>query len=121
MTCDVISPQGVYEGGVIIPGLRLSAESLFSKTALLPNVSIERPQELIGRTTKASILSGIFFGYGALLDGLVMRIEQQEKMKAKVILTGGHARLMHGFMQKKVDHVNATLVFEGLRLLSRRF
>jgi type III pantothenate kinase len=86
ITFDYIDSKGFFQGGMIIPGLRLSAESLFRKTALLPQVSIERPKHLIGRNTKTSILSGIFFGYGALLDGLIERICEQRKIKPKIIL-----------------------------------
>ena len=118
ITCDYISKGGDYEGGIIIPGLRLSAESLFKETALLPNVHIERPKSLIGRDTKTSILSGIFYGYGALLDGLIERIHRQKRNRAKVILTGGYASLMKNYMQHKVYKVDENLVFKGLHLLA---
>ena len=118
ITCDYVSKKGEYEGGIIIPGLRLSAESLFKKTALLPNVHIERPEKLIGRDTKTSILSGIFYGYGALLDGLIARIHHSKKNRVKVILTGGYAPLMKKYMTRKVYRVDEALVFKGLALLS---
>ncbi|MDP8265577.1 MAG: type III pantothenate kinase [Candidatus Aceula meridiana] len=118
VTCDYISKKGDYEGGIIVPGLRLSAESLFKKTALLPDVNIERPAKLIGQDTKTSILSGIFYGYGALLDGIIARIHRQKKNRAKVILTGGYARLMKSYMDHKVHKIDEDLVFKGLRLLA---
>jgi len=120
ITCDYISKKGDYEGGIIIPGLRLSSESLFKKTALLPNVHIERPAKLIGRDTKTSILSGIFYGYGALLGGLIARIHSSKKNYAKVILTGGYARMMQKYLSHKVYKVNEDLVFEGLKFLWKK-
>ena len=66
ITFDVVSARGEYLGGVIVPGLRLSAESLFSKTALLPKIAIKAPGDIIGKTTEESMLSGLFYGYCAL-------------------------------------------------------
>lgn len=118
ITCDVVSPKGHYEGGIIIPGLRLSLESLFLKTALLPCVDIDRPQRLIGRDTRTSILSGIFYGYGSLIDGLIGRICAKKAMNARIVLTGGHAHIMKHYLKKPVYKINNYLIFEGLRLLA---
>jgi type III pantothenate kinase len=77
ITFDGVSAKGEYLGGAIIPGLRLSAEALFEKTALLPRVKIEEPANVIGRSTEESIQSGIFHGYGALCDGMVDRLGEE--------------------------------------------
>ncbi|MDD3374784.1 MAG: type III pantothenate kinase [Candidatus Omnitrophica bacterium] len=116
ITIDIVSCQGGYEGGVIVPGIRLTAQSLFHSTALLPNVKIAPPKSLIGRTTNESILSGIFHGYGALLDGLILRISKELKKKPRIILTGGHAKLMKKFVHKRVDAIDDKLVFKGMML-----
>ncbi|MBU4333706.1 MAG: type III pantothenate kinase, partial [Candidatus Omnitrophica bacterium] len=118
ITFDIVSKKGEYEGGMIIPGIRLSAESLFKNTALLPHVDvIEEPEELIGKDTKQSILSGIFFGYGEMCSGLIKNISKNIKGRPKVIITGGFADLMKKYLSKKVTKVDPDLVFKGLGLL----
>jgi type III pantothenate kinase len=119
ITFDVVSHRGEYEGGIIIPGIRLSAESLFQKTALLPRVdTLQGPRSLIGRDTRGSILSGLFFGYGAMSRGLIEQITQQIKGKPKVVMTGGHTRLMEKFLAEKVTKTDKNLVFKGMALLA---
>jgi type III pantothenate kinase len=121
ITFDVISKQGSYEGGIIVPGIRLSAESLYKKTALLPKVSsIRGPKTLIGKDTRESILSGIFFGYGSMCCGLIDRIAKGIKGKSKVIVTGGHTHLMRKFIVKKITTIDKDLVFKGMVLLWQR-
>ena len=116
ITVDIVSCKGGYQGGIIVPGIRLTAQSLFRNAVLLPNVKIARPKSLIGRTTSESILSGIFHGYGALLDGLILRISKELKKKPRIILTGGHAKLMKKFLHKKVDIIDDKIVFKGMIL-----
>jgi type III pantothenate kinase len=120
ITCDVVSAGGDYEGGIITPGLRLSLESLSLKTALLPRVGVDKPQRLIGRDTRTSILSGIFYGYGSLIDGLVGRICDKKFIDPRTILTGGHARMMKRYLKKPIYKINNHLIFDGLRLLAYR-
>ena len=118
ITFDVVNPKGEYEGGIILSGLKLSAESLFKKTALLPRVDrIAPPKALVGKTTRESILSGLFFGYGAMCRSLVADLERLYKGKPKVILTGGYTRVMQKYMGPRTYLINRNLVFEGLRLL----
>jgi type III pantothenate kinase len=116
ITFDVVSKKGEYLGGIIVPGIRLTAESLFKKTALLPKVEIARPKELIGRDTKNSILSGIFYGYGSLCDGLVRLINQELQFRPKVIATGGYVEIMQQF-SREIQKVDEELIFRGLSLL----
>lgn len=121
ITFDVISRQGCYEGGIIVPGIRLSVESLYKKTALLPNIrSIKRPKALIGKDTQESILSGIFFGYGSMCCGLIDSLTKKLKRKPKVIVTGGHTYLMRKFIVKKITKIDKNLVFKGMALLWRQ-
>lgn len=118
ITFDGISPKGEYLGGAIIPGLRLSAQALFEKTALLPRVRIEEPKKVIGRSTEESIQSGIFHGYGALCDGMVQRLGEEMGCHPKVVMTGGHAQTMRKFMKHTVAAVDQELIFKGMALLS---
>ncbi len=120
ITIDAISKKGEYKGGIIIPGIRLSTQSLFKNTALLPDIAIERPRHVIGQDTKESILSGIFYGYGSLLDGLIGLVSTKVKGKPRVILTGGYAKLMKGFIKKKIHKIDPDLVFKGLELVFRK-
>lgn len=120
ITFDVVSKSGTYEGGIIVPGIRLSLESLFKKTALLPRIEkIDTPKNLIGRDTKTSMLSGIFNGYGALCTGLIQTISHSLKARPKVIMTGGHTQLIKKYIRVKIDAIDADLVFKGLNLLAR--
>jgi type III pantothenate kinase len=118
ITFDVVSRAGHYEGGMIIPGITMSTESLFARTALLPSVKkIHFPGGLIGKTTEESILSGIFYGYGALCSGLIDQTSKYLKGRPKVVVTGGHAALMRRFISRQVTKIDLDLVFRGLSLL----
>ena len=118
ITFDGVSPQGAYLGGAIVPGIRLSVEALFEKTALLPRVRVGEPQHIIGRSTEESIQSGIFHGFGSLCDGMVERLGLEMKCHPKVIMTGGHAALMQKYMATKVTAVDEGLIFKGMALLA---
>jgi len=121
ITFDVVSAKGNYEGGMIVPGIRLSAEALFQKTALLPRIDqIKSPKSLVGKNTRESILSGIFNGYGAMCSGLIDRVSKSMKGRAKVIVTGGYTHLMKKFIIHKIDKIEPNLVFLGLYLLNDR-
>jgi len=118
ITLDVVSSKGEYEGGIIVPGIRLSAESLFNKTALLPDIkTIKGPRSLIGKDTQESILSGLFYGYGSMCGGLIDQISQKMKGRPNVIVTGGHTELIKKFISKKITKIDRNLVFKGMNLL----
>jgi len=121
ITLDVVSSKRDYLGGMIIPGLKLSAEALNQKTALLPKVDIHKPEAMIGRDTQTSILSGIFYGYGTMIDGLIHLLKKQVRGNPAIVMTGGHCDLMKKFFRKKVK-IEKDLVLKGLNLLltSRR-
>ncbi len=119
ITFDVVSVKGEYLGGAIVPGIRLSAESLYKKTALLPKIKIKGPGDVIGKNTEASILSGIFYGYGALCAGMIELVSKKLGIRPKVILTGGHSLLMKKYIPAKIHAVEPDLVLKGLELLSR--
>jgi len=119
ITFDVISNNHEYLGGVIVPGLQLSAESLHNKTALLPKININKPGVLIGRNTQESMLSGLFYGYGSLCEGMIKRLSKEIGGSPKVIMTGGHTQLMQQFISAKIRTIDEDLVFKGLHLLSK--
>lgn len=116
MTFDAVSQKGEYLGGIIVPGIRLTAESLVEKTALLPKVRIKRPKQLIGQDTKNSILSGIFYGYGSLCDGLIGMLVKEIKGRPIVVATGGYVREMKQYA-KKIQVTDKHLIFKGLSML----
>ncbi len=118
ITFDVISPKGEYLGGAIVPGIRLSAESLFLKTALLPHIDIQAPKHIIGKTTQESILSGLFYGYGSLCKGMIDLLSGSIG-PTKVIMTGGHTHLMKKFVSPKIRIIDEDLVFKGIYYLSQ--
>ena len=118
ITFDVVSAKGEYLGGAIVPGIRLSAESLFLKTALLPKIEIKTPKHIIGKTTQESMLSGLFYGYGSLCRGFIDLISHEMKVKPKVVMTGGHTRLMKKFVSPKIRIIDEDLVFKGIYFLS---
>jgi len=118
ITFDYVSINGDYEGGIILPGIRLSAETLFKKTALLPKVqNIRGPRSLIGKDTRESILSGLFYGYGAMSQGLIELITKKVKGSPKVVITGGYTQVMKRFIAKKIHKIDKDLVFKGMALL----
>jgi type III pantothenate kinase len=115
-TFDVVGAGGEYLGGVIAPGLNLSAEALFSKAARLHRVSIRRPERVIGRHTEQSLQSGLFHGYTALVRGLVDRILEELGIEAPIVATGGLAPVF----EPELDCLHAVdldLTLEGLRLV----
>ena len=121
ITFDVVSKRKEYLGGIIVPGIRLSAESLFAKTAFIPRIDIVKPGSLIGKDTQESVLSGIFYGYGAMSRGLISLLTKQLKAKPKVIVTGGYTPQMKKYIASQITKVDRYLVFKGLHLLWEKF
>ncbi len=117
ITFDVVSKKKEYLGGMIIPGIKLSADTLFQRTALLPLVKIRRPRALIGKDTTGSILSGIFYGYGMMIQGMVALIRKQLKLRPKVVVTGGYTDLMKEFIAPQINIVDQDLVLKGMALV----
>lgn len=111
ITFDIISQDREYIGGLIIPGLRMSLEALFRKTALLPRISLSRPRELVGRDTKNSILSGVVGGSTILVDSLIKQIKKElGSSGVKVIGTGGDLKIIKPLLKQiKIIDENLTL------------
>jgi type III pantothenate kinase len=113
---DVVSKDGVYEGGLIAPGIATAAESLHRMTAMLPMVELKFPQTVVGKTTEQSIQSGIVYGAVEMIDGMVRRIQNTLSSHAKVIATGGFASMLKPGSET-IEHVEPDLVLEGIRLI----
>ena len=118
-TFDVVNRAGEYVGGVITPGVMISAEALFSRAARLSRVEIRRPTSVIGRTTAGSIQSGLYFGYLSLVDGLIDRIAAEMEGMPKVVATGGLAELL-GKGSARIQEIDPNLTLQGLRILDER-
>jgi type III pantothenate kinase len=118
-TFDAISPKGEYLGGVIAPGIGISAEALFQHTARLPRVDLRKPAKIIGANTVSSIQAGLFFGYLGLVDGILEHLLQELGPQTKVVATGGQARLF-GENSKYIKTVDDLLTLDGLRIIWER-
>jgi type III pantothenate kinase len=117
-TFDAISAAGEYIGGVICPGIGISADALFQRAARLPRVEVRKPPAVIGRTTVTSMQSGLFFGYVSMIDGIVsrMRAELEGGDRAACIATGGMADIIAG-ETIAIQHVDPDLTLKGLRMI----
>jgi type III pantothenate kinase len=113
---DTVSKEGDYLGGAVAPGIAISAEALFTRTAALPRVEWVRPKKAIGTSTVTAIQSGLIFGYAGLIEGIVTRIRDELGKKAMVVATGGYAELVAG-ETKVIDTVNPDLTLMGLKIL----
>jgi len=120
-TFDVIAADGAFEGGVIAPGINLSMEALHNAAAKLPRVAIQRPKgnTVIGKDTVAAMQSGVFWGYIALIEGLVARIKGEWGKPMTVVGTGGVASLFHGATDA-IDHFDPDLTIRGMLEIYRR-
>lgn len=116
---DCVSPKGEYLGGVLAPGIHISADALFSRAAKLPRVEIVKPAKVVGKNTVSAMQSGIVYGYVGLVDGLVARLKEELGFEARVIATGGLARLIAP-LAKSIDEVSDDLTLVGLRILYER-
>lgn len=116
---DIVAENGDFDGSVIAPGVNLSIEALHQAAALLPRVAIHRAQKVIGKDTVSSMQSGIYWGYVALIEGLIARIKVEYGKPMTVIATGGLAHLFEKDISA-IEHIDSDLTIRGLLLIHRR-
>lgn len=120
-TFDIIDYNGAYKGGIIAPGINLSLDALVNAAAKLPRIAIEVPKDesVIGRTTDSQMLIGIYWGYVAMMEGLVERLKSEIGRPVRVIATGGLATLFDK-QTDLFDAVEPDLTIQGLSLLHQK-
>src|SRR5881392_4396986 len=116
ITFDAISGKGEYLGGAIAPGLGISSEALFARTARLPRVEIKDPGKVIGTNTVTHMQAGLYYGAVDMVDGMLTRMKAELGGKVKVIATGGQAKLV-AKGSKHIETTDELLTLEGLRMI----
>lgn len=120
ITFDVVNKNGEYDGGLIFPGIETSLKCLFSKTAKLPKVNLEKPPSVIGKNTVNSIQSGLYYGYLSLVEGVIDRIEKDYKQKFNIVITGGNSSFVIFDLKRKFIY-EPKLPLKGLFYLAKTF
>ena len=118
-TFDVVTANAEYVGGVIAPGLNISAEALFARASRLPRVDIRRPPTVIGTNTVVNMQSGLYFGYLGLVDGILARMKSELPPLKKILATGGLAALL-ARDSEYIEEVRDDLTLEGLKIIYDR-
>ncbi len=118
-TFDVVSKKGEYLGDVITPGIGISADALFSRTARLPRVDVRKPPRVLATNTVNSVQSGLYYGYLGLIDGILERLIAELGENVTVVATGGLASLM-GSGSKYIREIDDLLTLAGLRIIYER-
>ena len=118
-TFCAISEKGEYMGGVICPGIQISVDALFERTAKLPRIDLVKPETIIGKNTVHSMQAGAVYGYVGQVDYIVNRMKEEIKGEVKVVATGGLAPLIAS-ESSTIDETNGLLTLEGLRIIYER-
>jgi len=118
-TFDIVAADGAFEGGIIAPGINLSMQALHEAAAKLPRIAIQRPARVVGKDTVGAMQSGVFWGYIALIEGLILRIKAERAESMTVVATGGVASLFEGATDS-IDHFDPDLTIRGLLEIHRR-
>ncbi len=116
VTFDIISSKGEYIGGAISPGIHISADALSEKTAKLPRVPIQYPDNIIGKTTIKSIQSGLFYGYLSMIEGMIKRIKKQMGVECNVVATGGDSAMFYKHLDA-INYYRPHLTLFGLKVI----
>jgi len=116
MTFDIVSTENVYLGGLILPGVKMSLESLHKNTALLPEVTLRKAKGFIARDTETSIRNGLIYGYSHICEGLISRF-RKDFVNLKIVATGGNAKLISNYTPL-IENVDGDLSLKGLSLIS---
>ena len=115
-TCSVLDEKGVYIGGMIMPGMRVSVDALSSRTAQLPYIDLVTPDEVIGKNTVNCMRSGVIYGHAAMLDGLIDRVEEQLGQHVTAVITGGLSRVVVPHCKRDIIY-DENLLLDGLTIL----
>lgn len=115
-TFDIVNEAGEYAGGIIAPGIGISAEALFAQASRLYRIDICKPEKLVGRNTGGAMQSGIYYGYIGLVDGILERLLEDIPDVRKVVATGGQAELIASG-SRYIEEVQPQLTLSGLQLI----
>ena len=118
-TYDVISDSGAYLGGIISPGMEIAAADLHRRSAKLPKIDLHFPQKVIGTDTISSMQSGVLYATVDAMEGMIQRIKDVVGKEAKVVATGGYAKLIEEH-SRGIDYLEPSLVLDGVRLIYER-
>jgi type III pantothenate kinase len=116
-TFDIVSKEGDFLGGVIMPGLNLQFKSLCANTSKLPHINAGHSEKAIGDSTENAMLSGIMRGSACAIEGLIHQCELELGEKATIIATGGHSKLISDYMFRQFDYIDSNLTLDGLKYL----
>ena len=118
-TIEVVEPENVYMGGVIFPGVMVSLDSLTSRAAQLPGISLDKPKNIIGKNTVDCMRSGMMYGTAALLDGMIDRIAEELGHESTIVATGGMAQFITPLCRHKII-LEKELLLKGLNIIYKK-
>ena len=112
-TFDVVTKDGIYNGGVIVPGIDISIKTIYQTTAKLPLITLRKIKNVVGKNTREAMTSGFFWGYSGIISNIIKGIEKESKKKYKIIFTGGYSNIFSKNLNLKIT-VNKNLTLEGI-------
>jgi len=118
-TFDILR-NGVYEGGVIAPGVKLSIMNLSKSTALLPLINLKKNQKSFGKNTKEALNAGFVWGYEGLINNIINKIIYKDKKKYKILLTGGYANFFKKIIKRKIT-IDQDVTIKGIAKVYKEF